>query len=323
MAEPLLRVEKIKKYFPIKSKQIWKKSKEFVRAVDDVSFFIKEGETFSLVGESGSGKSTIARLILKLTEATAGDIWFQGKNLMQISEKELRQTRKDLQMVFQDPYASLNPRMTVGEIISEPLVINLAMSKDQLEKRIRQLLEVVGLNAYHAKRYPHEFSGGQRQRIGIARALALNPKLVIGDEPVSALDVSIQSQVLNLMKDLQAEFNLTYMFIAHNMSVVKFISDRIGVMYLGRIVELAPKEQLFDHPLHPYTTALLSAVPIPDPRLKRQRIILEGEIPSPSSPPEGCSFHTRCFRCTELCKRELPPWKEVTPGHFVLCHFSE
>ncbi len=322
MAEPLLKVEGLRKYFPIKSKGLLPGKKQFVRAVDDVSFFVNEGETFSLVGESGSGKSTIARLVIKLIEPTAGEIRFGGRDFTRIGGEELRQARKDMQMVFQDPYASLNPRMTVGEIVGEPLVIHSGLSRSQLDGRVGELLETVGLDAYHARRYPHEFSGGQRQRIGIARALALNPRLVIGDEPVSALDVSIQSQVLNLMKDLQDRFRLTYLFIAHNMSVVKFISDRIGVMYLGRIVELATKGELFARPLHPYTRALLSAVPVPDPDARRQRVILEGEIPSPSSPPSGCPFHTRCPMRADRCTKERPEWREAASAHFVSCHFA-
>lgn len=321
-SEPLVYVENLKKFFPTKSQSLWKKSQEFVRAVDGISFSIQKGETFSLVGESGSGKSTTARLLLRLLPPTSGDVWFEGRNLSKLTEEEMRLARQEMQMIFQDPYASLNPRMTVSEIISEPMVIYNKYSKVEREKRVRFLLETVGLNSYHAKRYPHEFSGGQRQRIGIARALSLNPKLVIGDEPVSALDVSIQSQVLNLMKDLQEEFKLTYLFIAHDLSVVEFISDRIGVMYLGSIVEVADKEVLFNRPLHPYTQALLSAVPVPDPTIKRQRIILEGDIPSPSNPPLGCKFHTRCQSCLEVCKQDAPEFKEIEPGHFVACHLA-
>lgn len=320
--EPLVRVENLKKYFPIKSHSFRKNKAEFVRAVDGVSFSIQPGETFALVGESGSGKSTTARLLLRLLNPTSGDVWFEGRNLSKLSEEEMRLARQEMQMIFQDPYASLNPRMTVSDIIAEPMVIFNKYTPAERAKRVLSLLETVGLNTYQANRYPHEFSGGQRQRIGIARALALNPKLVIGDEPVSALDVSIQSQVLNLMKDLQEEFNLTYLFIAHDLSVVEFISDRIGVMYLGSIVEVSAKERLFKNPLHPYTQALLSAVPVPDPTVKRKRIILEGDIPSPSNPPTGCKFHTRCQSCMAICKQEIPEFKEIEPGHFVACHLS-
>ncbi|MHB1652199.1 MAG: ABC transporter ATP-binding protein [Desulfitobacteriaceae bacterium] len=320
MSQPLLEVKNLKKYFPIKTKHLLNREKEFVRAVDGVSFFIQRGETFSLVGESGSGKSTTARLILRLLQPTAGDVLFEGKNLSQLSHEAMRQARQDMQMIFQDPYASLNPRMTVGEIIAEPLVIYNVYSAAEQAKRVNYLLETVGLTGFHARRYPHEFSGGQRQRIGIARALALNPKLVIGDEPVSALDVSIQSQVLNLMKDLQEEFKLTYLFIAHDLSVVEFVSDRIGVMYLGSIVEMATKESLFRNPLHPYTQALLSAVPIPDPTLKRERIILEGDIPSPANPPSGCRFHTRCRSCRDVCRKESPLFREIERQQYVACH---
>ncbi|GBF10065.1 ABC transporter ATP-binding protein [Tepidibacillus sp. HK-1] len=316
----LLEVKNLKKYFPVKSNFLFSKNKEFVKAVDGISFNIYEGETFGLVGESGSGKSTTGRMLLRLIEPTEGEIWFQGKNLTQLSDEEIRLMRREMQMIFQDPYASLNPRMTVGEIIAEPLTIFESLSKKEKEKRVGELLELVGLNHYHSKRYPHEFSGGQRQRIGIARALAINPKLVIGDEPVSALDVSIQSQVLNLMKDLQERLNLTYLFIAHDLSVVEFISDRIGVMYLGKIVELADKNRLFANPLHPYTKALLSAVPIPDPTIKRERIILEGDIPSPANPPSGCTFHTRCPLVMDICKQEIPIWKEIESEHFVACN---
>lgn len=320
MTLPLLEVNNLTKYFPTKSQHFWSRRKEFVRAVEGVSFSIQKGETFSLVGESGCGKSTTARLILRLLTPTSGDVLFEGKNLTNLADEDLRLARRDLQMVFQDPYASLNPRMTVNEIISEPMVIYNVASRAEREKRVHYLLETVGLSSYHAKRYPHEFSGGQRQRIGIARALALNPKLVIGDEPVSALDVSIQSQVLNLLKDLQDEFNLTYLFIAHDLSVVEYISDRVGVMYLGGIVELGSKGELFAKPLHPYTQALLSAVPIPDPMIRRKRIILEGDIPSPANPPSGCKFHTRCPSRMDVCRQSVPEFREIEPGHYVSCH---
>lgn len=320
MTLPLLEVNNLTKYFPTKSQHFWSREKEFVRAVEGVSFSIQKGETFSLVGESGCGKSTTARLILRLLKPTSGDVLFEGKNLTNLGDEDLRLARRDMQMVFQDPYASLNPRMTIHEIISEPMVIYNVGSRAEREKQVVHLLETVGLSSYHANRYPHEFSGGQRQRIGIARALALNPKLVIGDEPVSALDVSIQSQVLNLLKDLQDEFNLTYLFIAHDLSVVEYISDRVGVMYLGSLVELGSKWELFAKPFHPYTQALLSAVPIPDPTIRRKRIILEGDIPSPANPPSGCKFHTRCPSRIQVCDQSVPEFREIEPGHFVSCH---
>ena len=320
MTRPLIEVNNLTKYFPTMSQHFWSRHQELVRAVEGVSFSIQKGETFSLVGESGCGKSTTARLILRLLTPTSGDVLFEGKNLTNLADEDLRLARRDMQMVFQDPYASLNPRMTLKEIISEPMVIYNVASRAEREKRVGDLLETVGLSSYHAKRYPHEFSGGQRQRIGIARALALNPKLVIGDEPVSALDVSIQSQVLNLLKDLQDEFNLTYLFIAHDLSVVEYISDRVGVMYLGSIVELGSKGDLFTKPLHPYTQALLSAVPIPDPTIRRKRIILEGDIPSPANPPSGCKFNTRCPSRMDVCLQSVPEFREIELGHYVACH---
>lgn len=318
MTAPLVEINNLKKYFP-KKKGLFGKNTTFVKAVDDISFSIKKGETLGLVGESGCGKSTTGRIIMKLLDATEGKIFFEGKDITHLNDDEIRSMRKDFQMVFQDPYASLNPRLKVGEIIEEPLLIH-GYPKDKLKERVEYLLEVVGLSAYHADRYPHEFSGGQRQRIGIARALAINPKLIVADEPVSALDVSIQSQILNLLKDLQEEFGLTYLFIAHDLSVVEHISDRVGVMYLGKIVELTDKETLYRNPLHPYTKALMSAVPIPDPTIKRERIILKGDIPSPSNPPSGCTFHTRCPFAMEQCKLDVPALQEVEEGHFVSCH---
>ncbi|MFJ5714262.1 ABC transporter ATP-binding protein [Neobacillus sp. NPDC093127] len=318
MEAPLVEVKNLKKYFP-KNKGLFGGKKSFVKAVDDVSFTIKKGETLGLVGESGCGKSTTGRMLMRLLDPTEGQILFEGNEISSLNDNQIRDIRKEFQMVFQDPYASLNPRMKVSDIIAEPLIVH-GYPKEKREERVQHLLEVVGLNAYHADRFPHEFSGGQRQRIGIARALAVNPKLIVADEPVSALDVSIQSQILNLLKDLQEEFNLTYLFIAHDLSVVEHISDRVGVMYLGKIVELADKDNLYKEPLHPYTKALLSAVPVPNPRLKRERIILTGDIPSPSNPPSGCTFHTRCPFAMEECKKVVPQLKEISNRHFVSCH---
>jgi peptide/nickel transport system ATP-binding protein/oligopeptide transport system ATP-binding protein len=288
--------------------------------VDDVSFSIHPGETFGLVGESGCGKSTTGRSILRLIEPTDGEVWFDGRNLLQLSTTTLREARRHLQIIFQDPYASLDPRMTVREILEEPLLVHRMGDRSERRRRVEELLEVVGLSPYHAQRYAHEFSGGQRQRIGIARALALHPKLIVADEPVSALDVSIQSQVLNLLKDLQERFHLTYLFIAHDLSVVRHISDRIGVMYLGRLVEVGPRDEVYDHPLHPYTQALLSAVPIPDPTVKRERIILQGDVPSPANPPAGCAFHPRCPYAVKACRTIRPELVDVGAGHAVACH---
>ena len=321
MSQNLLEVRNVKKYFPLK-KKLFSKTQEYVKAVDGVSFTVKAGETLSIVGESGCGKSTTGRVLMKLLEATEGQIIFEGQDITHLNDDEIRPYRKEFQMVFQDPYASLNPRLTVREIIEEPLIVH-NFEKAKRAERITELLEVVGLNKYHADRYPHEFSGGQRQRIGIARALAVHPKLIIADEPVSALDVSIQSQILNLLKDLQEQYQLTYVFIAHDLSVVEHISDRVGVMYLGRLVELASRDELFQIPLHPYTKALLSAVPIPDPTIKRERIILKGDIPSPANPPSGCTFHTRCPYVQQQCKDKVPEFREVSKDHFVACHFAE
>ncbi|MFD1037402.1 ABC transporter ATP-binding protein [Virgibacillus byunsanensis] len=318
MTTPLVEVKNVKKYFPVK-KGILGRKKTFVKAVDDVSFMINKGETLGLVGESGCGKSTTGRLLMSLLNVTEGQIYFEGNEITSLNDNQIRKARKDFQMIFQDPYASLNPRMMVKDIINEPLIVHGYNQKDRMN-RVKELLEVVGLNAFHADRYPHQFSGGQRQRIGIARALAVNPKLIIADEPVSALDVSIQSQILNLLKDLQKKFDLTYLFIAHDLSVVEHISDRVGVMYLGKIVELADKKTLYKDPQHPYTKSLLSAVPVPDPKLKRDRIILKGDIPSPSNPPSGCTFHTRCPLATEFCKQEEPKLRQTSDGHYVSCH---
>ncbi len=295
-----------------------------VRAVDGVSFEVGAGETFGLVGESGCGKSTAGRSILRLIEPTAGQILFGGKDIRKLRKGQMRLMRREMQIVFQDPYASLNPRYTVRQILEEPMIIHsLFRSPAERQKRVAELLETVGLSASRMDRYPHEFSGGQRQRIGIARALAVDPKLIIADEPVSALDVSVQSQVLNLLDDLQKQLNLSYVFIAHDLSVVKHISDRIGVMYLGQIVELGESDQLYENPLHPYTQALLSAVPIPDPEARRERIILQGDLPSPANPPKGCYFHPRCKDCMEVCRTQAPEWKEVKPGRFVACHLYD
>ncbi|NLJ86130.1 MAG: dipeptide ABC transporter ATP-binding protein [Firmicutes bacterium] len=322
-AAPLLEVKDLVKHFPITKGFIMSKQVGAVKAVDGVSFTINRGETLGLVGESGCGKSTTGRLILRLIEATSGEVWFEGRNVLELGREEMRELRRDMQIIFQDPYASLNPRMTVGDIIGEPMQIHGIAKGQEKERRVQELLEVVGLASYHARRYPHEFSGGQRQRIGVARALAVNPKIIVCDEPVSALDVSIQAQVVNLLQDLQAEYGLTYLFIAHDLSVVKHISDRVAVMYLGKIVELTSKQALYDNPLHPYTQALLSAIPIPDPTLTRERVILEGDVPSPINPPSGCRFHTRCPVAKDICKQEEPAFADVGGGHFVACHLVE
>ncbi|HEV7663014.1 MAG TPA: dipeptide ABC transporter ATP-binding protein [Chloroflexota bacterium] len=319
----LLRVEHLKMYFPITQGIILQRQVGWVRAVDDISFSVKRGETLGLVGESGCGKSTTGRAILQLYKPTDGTVNFLGKNLTTLGGGDLRRMRREMQMIFQDPYASLNPRMTVGSIIGEPLEIhNLAKGREKTE-RVQELLRIVGLNPYFANRYPHEFSGGQRQRIGIARALAVQPSFIVCDEPISALDVSIQAQVINLLEDLQEQFNLTYLFIAHDLSVVRHISDRVAVMYVGKIVELTTRDLLYERPLHPYTKALLSAVPIPDPTIerKRQRMILTGDVPSPVNPPTGCRFHPRCPFAQELCREKEPPLIEVEPNHLAACHF--
>lgn len=320
----LLSIRNLVKHFPITRGIIFQKQIGAVHAVDDISFDIHQGETLGLVGESGCGKSTTGRTILQLYRPTSGQVVFDGIDLVALKGNELRKMRRRMQMIFQDPYASLNPRMTVGEIIGEPLLIHGVAKGKAIQERVEQLLELVGLNPAFSNRYPHEFSGGQRQRIGVARALALQPDLIVCDEPISALDVSIQAQVVNLLEDLQHQFGLTYLFIAHDLSMVRHISDRIAVMYLGVLVELADRNELYNHPLHPYTQALLSAVPIPDPFVeeRRRRIILEGDVPSPVNPPSGCRFRTRCKYAKEQCSEVKPEWRELQPGHFVACHFA-
>jgi len=321
----LLQVDNLVKHFPIKQGIIVQKQIGAVRAVDGISFDVYPGETLGLVGESGCGKSTTGRTILQLFRPTSGSVHFDGVDLVTLKGGDMRRMRRKMQMIFQDPYASLNPRMTVGEIIGEPLVVHNVASQKEVDERVASLLELVGLSAAFASRYPHEFSGGQRQRIGVARALALQPSFIVCDEPISALDVSIQAQVVNLLEDLQKQFNLTYLFIAHDLSMVRHISNRIAVMYLGVIVELTNRDELYLKPLHPYTRALLSAVPIPDPiaDAKRERVILTGDVPSPVNPPSGCRFRTRCPIAQEVCAESRPEFRELTPGHFVACFFAE
>ncbi|MBD3107898.1 ATP-binding cassette domain-containing protein [Bacillus sp. AGMB 02131] len=309
---PLVQIKNLKKYFPVGGVDL--------KAVDGLNLNIYEGETVGLVGESGCGKSTAGKTIIRLHEPTDGEVLFEGKNIYRYSERKMQDIRKDIQFIFQDPYASLNPRMTVGDIIAEPLTINGLMKGKAKTERVQELLNIVGLRTDHMNRFPHEFSGGQRQRIGIARALALNPKFIVCDEPISALDVSIQAQIVNLLKELQNKLDLTYLFIAHDLSMVKYISDRILVMYLGKMMELADSEELSNNPLHPYSQALLSAVPIPDPTVKRERIVLKGDVPSPINPPSGCVFCTRCPKALEICSTVAPEWQEVKPNHFVACH---
>lgn len=320
----ILSLKNVSKTFPV-GKSLLGRPTKFVHAVNDVSFDVYEGETFSIVGESGCGKSTTGRLINHLLIPDSGEIWFQGKEISHISQDEMRPIRKDMQMIFQDPAGSLNPRMRVSELIEEPLLIHTDMSAEERAKIVNNLLKIVGLSDKHASRYPHEFSGGQQQRVGIARALAVKPEFIVCDEPISALDVSIQSQVVNMLEDMQAEMGLTYLFIAHDLSVVRHISNRVGVMYLGSLVELGESYELNRHPIHPYTQTLLSAVPVPDPKLSRtrKRIILEGDVPSPMNPPSGCRFHTRCPYATQKCREEMPQFKEHEPGHWAACHLLD
>lgn len=323
---PLVDIRNLRKYFPITRGMILQRHSGDVKAVDGVSLSIRRGETLGLVGESGCGKSTTGRTVLQLERPTAGEVWFDGRDLTKLKGEELRRMRRRFQMIFQDPYASLNPRMTVGDIVGEPLEIHELSRGARTRERVQELLEIVGLNPGFVNRYPHEFSGGQRQRIGIARAVAVNPDFIVCDEPVSALDVSIRAQVLNLLQSLQQQFGLTYLFIAHDLAVVRHISDRVAVMYLGKIVELADRDGLYAHPKHPYTRALLSAVPIPSPRIerKRERIILVGDAPSPANPPPGCPFHTRCpIAQSGLCDTVVPEWREILPGQWVACHLAE
>jgi peptide/nickel transport system ATP-binding protein len=323
---PLLEVKNLKKYFPVE-KGFWRKTVGYVRAVDKVNLYINEGETLGVVGESGCGKTTLGRCILRAIEPTEGSILFRLNgdmiDITKLDRESLRATRRYTQMIFQDPYSSLDSRMTVLDIVGEPLLVNNLATGRKMEERVKDLVKVVGLNVKHLKRYPHAFSGGQRQRIGIARALASDPKFIVADEPVSALDVSVQAQTLNLLQDLQARFKLTYLFISHDLSVVEHISDRVAVMYVGKVVELAKTEEFFLNPLHPYSEALLSALPKPDPRLRMKRIILSGEVANPVNPPSGCYFHPRCKYAEEICKKEEPGWKEVNPDHFVACHFAK
>ncbi|HCG00844.1 MAG TPA: peptide ABC transporter substrate-binding protein [Chloroflexi bacterium] len=317
----ILDVRNLRTYYPVLG-GVLRRRVGWVKAVDDVSFAIKRGETLGMVGESGCGKTTVGRSIIRLLKPQAGQVFFEGTDILKLPRDEMKRLRKDLQIIFQDPYGSLNPRMPVGDIIGEGLMVHGMKNRKEREEVVQYFLSVVGLRKEYVRRYPHEFSGGQRQRIGIARALALRPKFVVGDEPVSALDVSIQSQVLNLLKDLQQEFGLTYLFIAHDLSVVEYISDRVGVMYLGKLVELAEAQELYANPRMPYTQALLSAIPVPDPTIKKQRIVLQGDVPSPINPPSGCPFRTRCWLAQDICAAQTPPLREVEPNHWAACHFA-
>ena len=319
MSENLLTVKHLKKYFPIRS-QLLKREIGAVKAVDDVSFSLREGETIGIVGESGCGKSTLGRVLMKVYDPTGGQIVFEGRDMAGMKGAELKEHRKKMQMIFQDPYSSLNPKMRVRDMVAEPLWVNKLMSREEAYGKVDALLETVGLRPTDAPKFPHQFSGGQRQRVGIARAIAMNPKLIIADEAVSALDVSVQAQILNLMMELKAEYHLSYIFISHNLAVVKHISDKVGVMYLGNMMEVAEKNTLYEDARHPYTQALLSAAPVADRTHKSRRIILTGDVPNPANPPKGCPFHNRCSQCKEICKLEKPPFKEHSPGHFVACH---
>ncbi|RRR75498.1 MAG: dipeptide ABC transporter ATP-binding protein [Candidatus Viridilinea halotolerans] len=318
---PLLEVNHLQKYFPIKG-GLLQRTVATVKAVDGVSFAVKRGETLGLVGESGCGKTTTGRTVLRLEQATAGEVLFEGQDVLKAGRSQMKKLRRDMQIVFQDPYASLDPRITIGESIAEGLLIHGIGNANERRERVRAVLDKVGLHTNQINRFPHEFSGGQRQRIGIARALIMEPKLIVCDEPVSALDVSIQSQVLNLLKNLQREFGLTYLFIAHNLAVVEHISDRVGVMYLGKLVELSGRDDLFRNPLHPYTKALISAIPQPDPTVRRERIMLQGDVPSPINPPAGCRFHPRCWIAKDICSSEEPAFEEKRKGHWAACHFA-
>ena len=320
--DTLLQVSHLKTYFPVK-KGIFNKVVGYVKAVDDVSFTVKRCETLGVVGESGCGKSTMGRSVLRLIEPTEGEVVFDGVDVRKLKPEEMRAFRKRMQIIFQDPLSSLDPRFTIDRTLAEPLKLHTNMSDAEIQEKVLELMARVGLPAFHATKFPHEFSGGQRQRIGIARAISLNPEFIVCDEPVSALDVSIQSQVLNLLRELQAQMNLSYLFISHDLSVVKYISDRIAVMYLGHIVEMAEANELFQHKLHPYTQALTSAIPIPNPHLNKERIVLQGNVPNPANPPSGCPFHERCAQCKAICKEQAPEFREAAPGHFVSCHLYD